>query len=341
MDMKNIKLNKKIIAIVTLLAAVLFLLIMIFPSIERSTFINVPPLSYSQLEYTQSIRESDDFKILFVGDVMLSRTIGTSILNGSDPFVNIKAKFDEYNIIVANLETVASESQFAFQNPSKLYTFNSPVSTLDTLTNNGIEIVSLANNHTMDFGTLALLNTMENLKNRGILYAGAGNNIQEAFAPKYILHEKTRIALLAFNDIENWFSDASDYSAGSAFFDKELIRKSLEEARSSSDIVIVYPHWGIEYSLNNSERQAEYGRFFIDNGADIVIGAHPHVLQNSEEYNGKQIYYSLGNFVFDNMCTIPNACSAGMVELEISGNKIVSTNLIKVRIADNGFPELE
>lgn len=183
---------KKIIVFVPLFVAAIFLQIVIYPSIEKSTPINVPLLSYPQIEYTKVIKESNDFKILFVGDVMLSRTIGTSILSGSDP---------------------------------------------------------------------------------------------------------------------------SDYSAGSAFFDKELIKKSLEEARSKSDIVIVYPHWGIEYSLNNSERQAEYGRFFIDNGADIVIGAHAHVLQNSEEYNGKQIYYSLGNFVFDNMCSIPNACNAGMVEL--------------------------
>lgn len=341
MHMKFKRQYKKIIVIASLVIVPLIFIFLFFPTIQRSTILNVPPISYSQAEYNQSINSAKDFKILFVGDVMLSRTIGDSILEGADPFINIKAKFDEYNIIVANLETVASENKFAFQNPNKLFTFNSPVSALDTLTKNGIEVVSLANNHTMDYGAQALLNTMENLRNRGILYTGAGNNIQEAFAPKYIFHEQTRIALLAFNDIENWVADASDYSAGSAFFNKDLIKTSLDEASKNADIVIVYPHWGIEYSLSNSERQAEYGRFFIDNGADIVIGAHPHVLQNSEEYNGKQIYYSLGNFVFDNMCTIPNACNAGMVELQISGNKIVSTNLIKVRIADKGFPELE
>jgi len=193
----------------------------------------------------------------------------------------------------------------------------------------------------MDYGSAALIDTIKNVKDRGVLYFGAGNNIQEAFEPKYVAFNKTRIALLAFNDIENWVTDASDNTPGSANFDKDRIKQSLDQAKANSDIIIVFPHWGVEYALTNSDRQSEYARYFIDNGADIVIGAHPHVLQNSEEYGGKMIYYSLGNFVFDDMCSIPNACNAGMVEVNIDNNKITSSNLIKVKISDNGFPELE
>lgn len=331
----------KIFLLLLVAAATIVLVFTALPSIIKSTNVIIPPLSYSVPESISQQPESSSFKMLFVGDVMLSRTIGTSVLNGDNPFKNIKSKFSEYNLIVANLETVAAEEQYAIQNPNKLFTFNSPVAALDSLTQNGIGIVSLANNHTMDYGSSALLNTMNNLKARGILFAGAGNNTQEAFAPKYIFYKKTKIALLAFNDIENWVTDVSDNSPGSAYFDKDLIKQSLDEAKSNADIVIVFPHWGVEYSLTNSDRQADYGHFFIDNGADIVIGAHPHVLENSEEYNGKEIYYSLGNFVFDDMCTIPNACNAGMVELNIEDNKLISSNLIKVKLADNGFPELE
>jgi len=341
MLMKTRKIPIKSIILVVALIIVFPIVILLFPTIQKTVLTNIPPISFVQTEYSNDLKESTGFKMLFVGDVMLARTIGDSIVAGNDPFINLKDKFKEYNLIVANLETVVSENQYAFQNPNKLFTFNSPVSALDTLTNNRIEIVSLANNHTMDYGAAALVNTMENLKARGILFAGAGNNTQEAYAPKYIYYNKTRIALLAFNDIENWVADVSDTSAGSAYFDKELIKNSLIEASANADIIIVFPHWGVEYSLTNSERQAEYGRFFVDNGADIVIGSHPHVLQNSEEYNGVQIYYSLGNFVFDDMCTIPNACDAGMVELNVSENKIINSNLIKVKLGDNGFPELE
>jgi len=327
--------------IIVLVVIFALLLKSVLPNIIRSTNLIVPPVSFSQDEYVQVPQDNSEFTMLFVGDVMLARSIGSVIESGENPFKNIKSTFDKYDLVVANLETVASQDQYAYQNPSKLYTFNAPVSTLDSLTQNGVDIVSLANNHTMDYGADALLNTISNLKDRGILYFGAGSNVNEAFEPKYVLHNKTKIALLAFNDIENWVADAYENSPGSANFDKDRIRQSLEKANSNADIVIVFPHWGIEYSLTNSERQSEYARYFIDNGADIVIGGHPHVLQNSEEYNGKMIYYSLGNFVFDDMCTIPNACSAGMVELSISNNITTSSNLIKVRIADNGFPELE
>lgn len=339
--MKNHNISIKFVAIILASIIGISIIVLNFPDIIKSTKLDIPPISYSQKEYEQPTQEINSFNMLFVGDVMLARSIGYAVQSGDNPFRNVKSTFDKYDLVIANLETVASEDQYAFQNPNKLFTFNAPVSTLDTLTQNGIDVVSLANNHTMDFGSQALMNTIQNLKNRGVLYAGAGNNVNEAFEPKYIFHNKTTIALLAFNDIENWVADATENTPGSANFDKQRIKESLEKANANADIVIVFPHWGIEYSLTNSDRQSEYARYFIDNGADIVIGAHPHVLQNSEEYNKKMIYYSLGNFVFDDMCTIPNACSAGMVEILVEDREVKSSRLISIRLADNGFPELE
>jgi poly-gamma-glutamate capsule biosynthesis protein CapA/YwtB (metallophosphatase superfamily) len=334
------------IRIIDIVFAIMFVIVvltgLILPTINKQSTVKPLPLSFASVEYGE-VEETDNksFKMLFVGDVMLARTIGTNYLNGDDPFKNIADKFKEYQIIAATLETTASEPQYAIQNPNKLYTFNAPVSSLDLLTKHNINVVTLANNHSMDFGSEALLNTMQNLKSRGVLYVGSGKNTDEAFAPQYIYYNKTRIAFLAFNDIENWVSDVQVNKAGSAYFDKNLIEPAIKTAKENANIVIVMPHWGIEYNLINSERQAEFGKFFIDSGADIVIGSHPHVLQNSETYQDKMIYYSLGNFVFDDMCPIPNACNAGMVEVNIANKKIESSNLIKVKLSDAGYPELE
>lgn len=319
----------------------LVLLVSLLPTFTKQNDIDTPTSYTFQPEYYTAEEVPSEFKMLFLGDIMLARSVGENILNGIDPFVNMKEVFSDYDLIIGNLETVVSEEQYAIQNPNKLFTFNSPVESINILRNNRIEIVSLANNHTMDFGYDALLNTMDNLKTGGILAFGAGRNISEAFEPKYVYFQKTKIALLGFNDIENWVTDATEGNPGSANFEISRIVESIKVANENSDLAIILPHWGIEYSLTNSSRQEEYAKLFIENGADIVIGSHPHVLQNEAEYNNKKIYYSLGNFVFDDMCTIANACSAGMVEVVIDQKEIVSSQLIKVKLSDSGFPELE
>ncbi len=335
--------NKKLIITTVLFICLISVLAAYFPNIIKQKDPVVPPLSFTKDTEEILTEDSTDSRIsmIFGGDVMLARTVGSSIEQGGNPFENIKDKFNEHDIVVLNLETVVADPTYAVQAFGKLYTFNSPVSAVDVLKANNVSVVSLANNHSMDYGANALINTMDNLQAKGILHVGAGRTIAEAFAPKYLLSKNTKIALLAFNDIENWFTDVTDYNAGSAYFDEGRIKAAITEANNNADIVIVIPHWGIEYSLNNSDRQSYFGKVFIDSGADIVIGGHSHVVQNSEEYNGKMIYYSLGNFVFDHMCGIANACDAALVEIFIEDKKNLTSNILEVRIDDRGYPSLK
>lgn len=335
--------NKKLIITTVLFICLISVLAAYFPNIIKQKDPVVPPLSFTKDTEEILTEDSTDSRIsmIFGGDVMLARTVGSSIEQGGNPFENIKDKFNEHDIVVLNLETVVADPTYAVQAFGKLYTFNSPVSAVDVLKANNVSVVSLANNHSMDYGANALINTMDNLQAKGILHVGAGRTIAEAFAPKYLLFKNTKIALLAFNDIENWFTDVTDYNAGSASFDEGRIKAAITEANNNADIVIVIPHWGIEYSLNNSDRQSYFGKVFIDSGADIVIGGHSHVVQNSEEYNGKMIYYSLGNFVFDDMCGIANACDAALVEVFIEDKKNLTSNILEVRIDDRGYPSLK
>ena len=284
--------------------------------------------------------KTKEVKLLFVGDTMLARSIGDRIVTGEDPFVNVEVKFKEYDYVIANLETNISTN--GNQNPNKLYTFNAPVESIDVLKNAGIKIVSLANNHVMDFGPSGLSNQLNLLNSKGIKFFGAGNSSKEAFIPLIVeLPNKTKLGLIGVNNIETWFTNVGESTPGVANMDIDKVTASIQDARNQgASIVIIMPHWGYEYETNFAGDQQEWGRQFLDAGADLVIGNHPHVRQGVEVYKGKQIYYALGNFVFDVMDTYETS-HGYMVEVEIVEGRIEKTSQIPIRLNEIGYPELD
>lgn len=328
-------------------------------SLQHYAFLNLQVsaegIDTAYLEKLQSERNKEEVvtsKILFMGDVMLARSIGSSIVAGDNPFKFVQPVLDQHDVQVANIETTIADASFA-QSAAKPYTFNAPLESLSTLKNAGIDVSSLANNHTGDFGREATANTIDQLANAGLVSVGAGKNSAEAFAPKLVESNGINIAFIAVNDIELAHTKVSDtVAAGSAYFDKELLGESIRNARVlGADFVVVMPHWGIEYSLTASARQQEWGRFMIDEGADLVVGSHPHVVQPTEEYKGKQIVYSLGNFIFDGMSG--EALKGQMVSVELqksttgraskremSTTKAISFSSIPIQIDAQGYPSL-
>lgn len=298
-------------------------------------------------------------KILFIGDVMLARTIGQSIESGKNPFQFVQPVLDSYDYRIANLETTIADPLISTQAQGKLYTFNAPVVSVETLKKAKIDAVSMANNHTRDFGAAATADMIKNLKKVDIKIAGAGDNIDEAFTPLLVnvplenSDQLVKIAVIGVNGVENSFTNATSTLAGSAYFDKMRLTGELKTARENADMVVVFPHWGVEYHTTPSDTQISWAHFFIDNGADIVIGSHPHVVQTTENYKGKNIVYSLGNFIFDGMGG--NALDGQMIGLEINvkgaidnkGNfesKTVTVGTpdpIYTHIDSYGFPELK
>ncbi len=340
---KQFKSDKRLqIALFIALGALvlIFILALLGPKTYLFNPIDVPVSSPTISQIQDKVEENSEVKILMAGDVMMARTIGASILNGGNPFEHVKSTFDKYDFVAVNLETNISTPGIGYPASGKLYTFNSPLKSIDVLKENGIKLVSLANNHVADYGKDALVDQLKQLDAKSIAHVGAGLNIDEAFEPKYILVKNLKVAFVAFNDIENWFTNATSNTPGNANFDDSRMIASLKKARKNADIVVVWPHWGVEYSLSNSERQQQYAHLFIDYGADIVVGAHPHVVQNIEQYKGKTIYYSMGNFVFDGMSGIANATDGAMIEIIIKDKTIESSKFIKIKIDENGFPKL-
>jgi hypothetical protein len=163
----------------------------------------------------------------------------------------------------------------------------------------GINVVSLANNHLMDYGTEGLLSTISALDDAGVIYAGAGRDKEEACKSKYIDISGYRIGLLGRSSvIVSSPCYATEKQAGVAFHDIEETKRNIRECKRNADLVIVMIHWGLEEYSYPSPNQRTLAKEMIQAGADIVLGHHPHVLQGIEHIGKGVVVYSLGNFIF-------------------------------------------
>jgi len=162
----------------------------------------------------------------------------------------------------------------------------------------GFRVVSLANNHTMDFGPLALQDTLSTLNENGIYYAGAGMDLDAARTPAIVKIKGKTLAFLSYSLTFPLEFYASARQPGTAPGYADFVKEDINQVRPSAELVIVSFHWGSELLTSAKDYQIKLGHQAIDWGADVVLGHHPHVLQELEIYKGHLIAYSLGNFVF-------------------------------------------
>ena len=184
----------------------------------------------------------------------------------------------------------------------KYYTFRAKPERMNLLKEMGTDIVSLANNHVYDYGEEALLDTVDLLDEAGIPYVGGGRNIAEAKQPVYFVINGMKIGFVGASNGEKirYTPQATEESAGILrAYDTTEYNQVISEASKECDYLIAYIHWGTEDSNYLNSDQQRWGREFLDSGADIVIGGHPHVLQGIEYVDGKPIIYSLGDFWFN------------------------------------------
>jgi poly-gamma-glutamate synthesis protein (capsule biosynthesis protein) len=227
------------------------------------------------------------------------------------------------DIAIANFENPAP-NRFRFHASDTVFSANP--AHLAALAKAGIDWVSLANNHIGDAGRTGILQTMANLDDHGILHSGAGRNAAKAHQAALIDVEGVTVGLLGYDTIARRYHAGPD-TIGSANMTKAALRRDIAAARKAgADVVIVFPHWGVEYTTRVTPKQERLGRAAIDAGADMVIGNHPHWVGAMEIYRGKPIWYALGNLVFDQTWSIPTM-EGITLELTMSG-----TELVQVRI---------
>lgn len=255
-----------------------------------------------------TVQGDDDITLLFAGDVYLSN----HVLNAYDKAGGIHGVLDEgilAEIEAADIFMVNQEFPFTergTQAADKQYTFRLPHDRLHLMNEMGIDIVTLANNHILDFGPEGITDSIAALNEAGIQYVGAGENLDEAKKLQIIEVGGKKIGFLGASRVYMAASWAAGENHPGVFstYDPTLPLEEIKRADELVDYLVVYVHWGVERETIPKEYQRVMGQQYIDAGADFVIGSHPHVLQPLEYYKDKPIMYSLGNFVFGS--TIPS-----------------------------------
>lgn len=239
--------------------------------------------------------------LIFVGDIMLNRGVEKTIQkNGNNdykfPFLKVVDYLKGADILFGNLESVISDNG---KKMGSIYSFRAKPAVIEGLKYAGFDVVNLANNHAFDYGSEALEDCLKRLKDSEIEYIGAGFSEKEAYSPKIFEIKNTKIAFLAYTNLgsESWAT--KNDKVGIAWFNEKKMEENVKKAKELADLVIVSFHFGDEYQKNPNQNQKYLAKLAIENGADLIIGHHPHVTQGIEEYKGKLIFYSLGNFIFD------------------------------------------
>lgn len=266
---------------------------------------------------------SDSMTILFSGDVLLS----DHVLNAYSRAGGISGVLDQgYLSAIQSADYFAVNEEFPFssrgtQAADKQYTFRLAPEKVSMFKEMGIDAVTLANNHALDYGTDALLDTCEVLDGAGILHTGAGKNLDEAKQPVVFVKNGQRVALIGATRVipeAGWAATNGHPGMLSSYeVSVEPLLSQIAECHAAGDKVVVLIHWGIERDETPQEYQRVLAKRYIDAGADLVIGSHPHVLQGIEYYKGKPIFYSLGNFVFGS--SIPKTM---LVQAEFQGENL-------------------
>lgn len=270
-------------------------------------------------------------RVSAVGDIMLGGTAGPEMRRyGYDyPFLFMRGLFKGSQIVFGNLEGPLTAR--GTPEPDKKYLFRSPpMKVAPALKAAGFTVVSLANNHAMDYGAVGLQDTVAALQANGISHAGAGNNLASARRPAVIHVGDQTVALLAYSvTLPDTFYAAAD-RAGTAFGHEAQVRADVEHARRFADIVIVSFHWGQEGTTDLRDYQVKLGHAAIDAGAAAVLGHHPHILQAIERYRDGVILYSLGNFVFGSYSKA--ARDSVIAQLDFVHGRVSALRLIPITV---------
>ena len=265
-----------------------------------------------------------------VGDVNLGDGPGEAIAaNGPRfPWTSVGPLLRRSDLVLANLESPVAhggtpqEKQFVFEgDPSSLPAMHR---------SGGIDIANLANNHSDDFGSRALLATTANVRRAGMTPVGAGRNAAVAYRPVVLERLGLRVAIVGFSVILPYEFRATDTTPGTAWGFPDQVASAIRAAKREADVVIATFHWGIELQTEPNEEQRQLAAIAAKNGANVITGGHPHVLQPFETIGETPVAWSLGNFVF--AANSPETTRTGIWQLALGRDRVYGTHLVPVTI---------
>ncbi|ASA26187.1 capsule biosynthesis protein [Paenibacillus donghaensis] len=268
----------------------------------------------------------DNIKLTFAGDILLDGFVGDQIAKYgvNFPFAKVTPVLKQADMAFANLETPVSNRGSAAQ---KAFAFRSKPSALAGLQYAGIDGVTVANNHILDYGRNAMLDTLTYLDQYKIGRTGAGKNLDEAFKPYTQTIKGKTVAVLGVSRVlssPDWYAGKNKPGAASAYTLEPML-SVIKQSAKVNDYTVVYIHWNQEFKDYPEKYARTMAKQMIDSGADIIIGSHSHCLMGIEYYKNKPIYYSLGNFVFNRSTRGGDkTLNSMLVDFELDGSKITS-----------------
>ena len=261
-----------------------------------------------RLEEEERVRNTPEtVTFAFAGDILFDDRYATGqVMAARDGFASCLS--DEVLDVMRGVDVMVINNEFPYTDtatpqPDKEYTFRAKTSTASWLADAGVDLAALANNHTFDYQEQGLLDTLKTLEDVGMPYVGAGRNIDEAAKPAVYEFGDFTVALFNATQIErfavaNTRGATEEESGVFRCYDPEELYERVKAAKEEYDYVIVFMHWGTEKETKPDWGQLDQGQGLYEAGADIVIGAHPHVLQGFTYIEEMPVAYSLGNFLF-------------------------------------------
>lgn len=266
--------------------------------------------------------------ILFAGDMMFDRYVRTQSerIGKEEMFGNVRKKLLGADLAVANLEgpitSSRSESVGSASGEARNYVFTFDPGWARVLYDSNIRIVNIGNNHILNFGEKGLSETRRLLRDSGVGFFG--DPMDESSRTFVTLLRGRRIGFVNYNQ----FSSDAERRALS----------DIDRLRPIVDTLFVYAHWGVEYEPETAD-EVRLAHLFVDHGADAMIGSHPHIVQGNETYHGKRVYYSLGNFIFDQYFS-PDTTRGLMVEAIIASDGGISFHEIPLKLSSDGVTNI-
>lgn len=273
--------------------------------------------------------------VLFGGDVMLARGVGDRVRHGENPLSHLTERLGQSDLRIVNLESIISDKGEA--STSARYAFRAVPQAVDMLSSAGINAVSVANNHAEDFGKEALADCTHKLSESGIIPLGACLDEMRPYSIFQLGGKK--VAVLALDALDD--ATAVDSSGVLNAADREKLGGFILQARAESDELFCFVHWGKENTSRITDEQRLLARWLVNQGVDLIVGAHPHQIQPTDFYHGRPIIYSIGNLVFDGAPSVPGWNEGSLLEVGLAQLGNLKLHPIPVRLDKAGFPRIE
>lgn len=306
-----------------------------------------PPAIPPQPRANTSASASGPIRISWVGDIVMEVPWRQQMLPPNELFDGVRERLKSSDLAIANLETPLTDwtEQTPYKDKAAIETGKDVIlrvgspQAAQALAQAGIKVVGLANNHTMDFTDHGLLDSFDRLRKAGVLFAGAGENLAAAEDALIVQIKGKRIGILSFSDVVPRYSWAEENHPGIATGkEADRVVAAIRRVRPKVDILILLLHWGTQFVQEPIPRQEFLAQQAQGAGADLVLGAHPHVLQGVGCLGRVPVVYSAGNFVFPTMSLPTRRTAIFEFEFPLSGPP--SLHLVPVLIDEQGAPQI-